>query len=310
MSALDDLTAIVVAGLPDNTAELAARTEKAIDGLFGERYRATSQRARRVPELGPDMQLRAMLRWGVEVVHRSLSAWAAVDSIARRLAETAMELLLLLADVKPLMPGKSQMSLLLHTTGLPPAALQRGLQALGWLVDERGLAGTTETDGLAWCLPMYELFERWGEHHRGRDPLHGIGRGGVGFLPGTADVERRQRPLGAAAHGDPVRVGPSGGTNETHAERFNSIIASLDVACPLMIGKYGAVDQFAASPGFVLGAPPGQLRWLPGLRVRSFKNSVSASGSSVPTLRLPRCKRITTQSYPQIFHTQPPQGLQ
>ena len=118
----------------------------------------------RFPELGPDMQLRAMLRWGLEVVHRSLSAWAAVDSIARHLAEQAMELLLLLADVKPLMPGKSHMSHLLRTTGLPPAALQRGLQALGWLVDERGLAGTAETDGLAWCLPMYELFERWVEH--------------------------------------------------------------------------------------------------------------------------------------------------
>lgn len=118
----------------------------------------------RFPELGPDMQLRAMLRWGVEVVHRSLSAWAAVDSIARRLAEAAMELLLLLADVKPLMPGKFQMGLLMRSTGLPPAALQRGLQALGWLVDERGLAGTAETDGLAWCLPMHELFERWVEH--------------------------------------------------------------------------------------------------------------------------------------------------
>jgi len=48
MSALDDLTATIVAGLPDNTTDLASRTEKAIDGLFGERYRATSQRARRV----------------------------------------------------------------------------------------------------------------------------------------------------------------------------------------------------------------------------------------------------------------------
>ena len=63
-----------------------------------------------------------------------------------------------------MMPGKSQMSHLLRTAGLPPAALQRGMQALGWLVDERGLAGVAETDGLAWCLPMYELFERWVEH--------------------------------------------------------------------------------------------------------------------------------------------------
>ena len=128
----------------------------------------------RFPELGPDVKLRAMLRWGLEVVHRSLSSWAVVDSIARHLAEQARELLMLLTDVKPLMPGKSQMGHLLRTTGLPPVALQRGLQALGWLVDERGLAGTTETDGLAWCLPMHELFERWVEH-LARLWAHGFG---------------------------------------------------------------------------------------------------------------------------------------
>jgi len=42
MAALDDLTTIIVAGLHGNTNEHAPRIEKAIDGLFGERYRATS----------------------------------------------------------------------------------------------------------------------------------------------------------------------------------------------------------------------------------------------------------------------------
>ena len=57
MSALDDLTATIVAGLPDTTNELASRTEKAIDGLFGERYRATSQRARRVVLMAGDQNV-------------------------------------------------------------------------------------------------------------------------------------------------------------------------------------------------------------------------------------------------------------
>ena len=38
------------------------------------------------------------------------------------------------------------------------------MQALGWFVDERGLAGMAQSDGLAWSLPMHELFERWVEH--------------------------------------------------------------------------------------------------------------------------------------------------
>lgn len=42
-------------------------------------------------------------------------------------------------------------------------------------------------------------------------------------------------------------------------ERVNSIIASLDVACLLMVGKYAATDRFAAPSGFVLGVPRGEL---------------------------------------------------
>jgi hypothetical protein len=87
-----------------------------------------------------------------------------VDPIARRLIEKTDELLLLVADVKAFVPGKTALKHLLLSTGLPAAPLRRGLQALGWLVDERGLAGTAATDGLAWCLPMHELFERWVEH--------------------------------------------------------------------------------------------------------------------------------------------------
>jgi hypothetical protein len=75
-----------------------------------------------------------------------------------------MELLQQVREVKPIAPARPQLDRLLLTTGLPPISFYRGLQALGWLVDQRGLAGTAETDGLAWCLPMYELFERWVEH--------------------------------------------------------------------------------------------------------------------------------------------------
>lgn len=128
----------------------------------------------RFPELGPDQVLRGMLRWGVQSVHRSLVGWAHVDPIARRLTELAIELLQQLSDVKPIAPGRSDIDRLLMSTGLPPVALQLGLQALGWIVDERGLAGTAETDGLSWCLPMYEMFERWVEH-LARIWAHGFG---------------------------------------------------------------------------------------------------------------------------------------
>ncbi|RMF89880.1 MAG: hypothetical protein D6741_17375, partial [Planctomycetota bacterium] len=110
------------------------------------------------------IQLRAMIRWGLETVHRSLAPWCSVDSIARHLVEQTESLLLQLSDVRPLAPNKSALNHLLATAGWLTPPLVDGLQALGWLIDERGLAGTAATDGLAWCLPMHELFERWVEH--------------------------------------------------------------------------------------------------------------------------------------------------
>jgi len=118
----------------------------------------------RFPDLGPDMLLRGMIRWGIEVVKRSLAGWVATDPIARRLTELAAELSFKIADAKSIIPSKTQLDSILLMNGLPSFALQRGMQALGWLVDERGLAGTAQSDGLAWSLPMHELFERWVEH--------------------------------------------------------------------------------------------------------------------------------------------------
>jgi hypothetical protein len=118
----------------------------------------------RFPDLGPDLLLRAMIRWGVEVVRHSLAGWVAIDPIARRLSELAAELSLKVVDAKVIVPSKAQLDGILLTNNLPSIALQRGMQALAWLVDERGLAGTAQNDGLAWCLPMHELFEQWVEY--------------------------------------------------------------------------------------------------------------------------------------------------
>jgi 5-methylcytosine-specific restriction endonuclease McrBC regulatory subunit McrC len=40
---------------------------------------------------------------------------------------------------------------------------KRGLQALGWVADERGLGGGQEMDGLSWQLPLEILWERYVE---------------------------------------------------------------------------------------------------------------------------------------------------
>jgi hypothetical protein len=131
----------------------------------------TSQAARghfellpcRFPELGPDLVLRGYIRWGLERVLASLLPIAAGDPIARGLAGEAENLLFEVRKVEARLPGPGQLAALMRVAGLPSAFLAAGLQALQWLCDERGLAGPAEADGLAWALPMHELFERWVE---------------------------------------------------------------------------------------------------------------------------------------------------
>ena len=118
----------------------------------------------RFPELEYDRLLRAYLRWGFERVYQSLIPYAAVDVIARQLAEQTQALVMQVQDTAPRAPDRRTLQQLLYGIGLPSDILRNGLQALGWIVDERGLAGEVDIDGLAWTLPMYELFERWVGH--------------------------------------------------------------------------------------------------------------------------------------------------
>jgi len=118
----------------------------------------------RYPQLGPDLLLQSYLRWGVERVHGSLAPFTVTDVIARTLSHEAEGLLLALGHVRARVPDRRCIEQMLLGSALPSDIFRQGLQALGWLVDERGLAGPAEMDGLAWAMPMHQLFERWVEH--------------------------------------------------------------------------------------------------------------------------------------------------
>lgn len=118
----------------------------------------------RFSDLAADTLLRSHIRWGVETVLRALEPFYVMDAVARRLGQSAQELLFDLRDTRACAPDRRTLGLLLRGVGLPSETLSKGLEALGWIVDERGLAGRSESDGLAWALPMHLLFERWVEY--------------------------------------------------------------------------------------------------------------------------------------------------
>lgn len=115
------------------------------------------------PELGSDSYLRRVIRWTLERVHRDLVRVGSGDRISTDLAELAMRLIEGLSDVPAVMPLHSDLAHLSHGGHLMENVMRRGLEAINWIVDERGLGGGRELDGLAWQLPLDRLWETYVE---------------------------------------------------------------------------------------------------------------------------------------------------
>jgi hypothetical protein len=117
----------------------------------------------RYPELAIDPILRRMTRWGLERVRTDLASVGGRDPVARLLIAAVDDLLFRVRDVLPLIPRRSDLERVAMNDGLVGTALRRGLDALGWISEERGLGGGREMDGLAWNLPLSDLWEHYVE---------------------------------------------------------------------------------------------------------------------------------------------------
>jgi len=103
-----------------------------------------------------------MVKWCLERLRRDLMGSGGRDRTAMALAAIAEQLLQILRDVQPRMPRKTELERRLGG-GLEHKAIRRGIEAIGWIVDERGLGGGRELDGIAWHLPLSELWESYVE---------------------------------------------------------------------------------------------------------------------------------------------------
>lgn len=117
----------------------------------------------RYAELATDPILRRIARWGLERVRSDLLVVGGQDPIARLLIAVADDLLSRVSDVPPLVPRSGDLDRAAANNSIVGAALRRGLEALAWVRDERGLGGGREMDGLAWSLPLPDLWEQYVE---------------------------------------------------------------------------------------------------------------------------------------------------
>jgi 5-methylcytosine-specific restriction endonuclease McrBC regulatory subunit McrC len=117
----------------------------------------------RFPDLDTDPLLRRHIRWALERIQRNLLLVGGNDPVALSLATITIRLIDLLADVTPLMPRREELDRRVAGNRVLGEALRRGIEAISWIVDERGLGGGNERDGLAWVLPLEKLWESYVE---------------------------------------------------------------------------------------------------------------------------------------------------
>lgn len=113
----------------------------------------------RFPDLSSDPLLRGAVRWTLERVLQELLLVAGDDRVALGLRAVAIRLLEGLGDVTPVYPRPELMRRIAGGDPLLEHTVRAGLDAIGWVRDERGLGGGREMDGLAWTLPLDRLWE-------------------------------------------------------------------------------------------------------------------------------------------------------
>lgn len=114
------------------------------------------------PDLRDDRQLKGAIRFTLERQLSSLETQSEHGSFVHKLIELAQTLLLRVSTVPACRPSPRDLDAWLHRP-LRSNALFEGLQAIDWTVEQRGLAGLSDLQGIPWTMPMERFFEAWVE---------------------------------------------------------------------------------------------------------------------------------------------------
>ncbi len=114
------------------------------------------------PDLLDDRQLKGAIRFTIERQLQSLETQREHGAFVHKLIALAESLLFQVRAVPVCRPTPRDIDAWLRRP-LRSEVLADGLQAIDWTVDERGLAGLSDLDGIPWTMPMELFFEAWVE---------------------------------------------------------------------------------------------------------------------------------------------------
>lgn len=116
----------------------------------------------RYPDLRDNRDLKAAIHFTLRKQLVSLEAQRAGGIVVIQLIVLCLSLLERVRGITPKRPTTVEFNGWSKKT-LCTEVFQKGLQAVEWAVDDRGLAGLSDLQGLPWVLSMEEFFEAWVE---------------------------------------------------------------------------------------------------------------------------------------------------
>lgn len=116
----------------------------------------------RYPDLRDDHELKAAIHFTLRKQLAALQSQRTAGLVVLQLLKLCQELLERVRDIPALQPSPKTLSSWFQSH-LGTTVFRDGIQAVEWTVDERGLAGLSDLQGLPWILPMDLFFEAWVE---------------------------------------------------------------------------------------------------------------------------------------------------
>jgi hypothetical protein len=150
----------------------------------------------RFPDLRDDRDLRGAIAFTLRKQIQSLQSQRMAGVFILGLLALGQSLLERVRDTPPRPPTPRNLEAWLRGP-LRTEVFRDGLQAIEWTVDDRGLAGLSDLEGLPWVLPMDAFFEAWME-----TVLAGVAR----RIGGSLRTGRRRQTI-AALNWEPPYLG-------------------------------------------------------------------------------------------------------
>lgn len=114
------------------------------------------------PDLRDDRLLKGAIRHTLERHLRALEGQRDHGAFVHRLIEFGQHLLRRVQTVPVYVPSTTTLNLWLRRP-MRTEQFADGLQAIEWTIEERGLAGLSDLEGIPWAMPMDQFFEAWAE---------------------------------------------------------------------------------------------------------------------------------------------------